>query len=966
MSPAGNLLAGKVGAVRAHLQRRAALAVALWAGAALGVALAAAWLLAGPGGWRQGSAAPLVLDLVALAAAGAVVLGTRVALGRRLAEAPLAFAMEAAAGLRPGVVRGALELGRAVPGGVSPALVEHAAVQAAEALAAPPAALAGSLGAMVGRWLRRGAAAAAGVAVVLTLLAASAPTRAARAWGGLSSPLGVLARPVLPPLSVTPGSAEVPRGADVVVRVEAPGRAVAELAWQAVGDVPRVDTLELEEGAGMRVFRALSSPVEYRARTADGAFTETFRLVPVDPLFIGEWSVQVVYPPHTGLPPEEHRGSVGALRLPEGTRLVVEGRASRPLSRAALLASDGTPALELTVAGSRFEGAWVPERSGVFPWRVEDVAGSGAETLPEPLEIRLVPDSTPEVGIPLPGRDTVLTLSLKQPLVLQARDDHGLRRLELVAYRVTAAGSSEEPRVQGLELQGTRAALARPLLDLSGWKLLPGDQVRYFARATDNAPHPGTGRSPEYALRMPDASELRREAGELLGAAAARLDELAAEAQRRAEETRDLQREAAAARPQEPGRPDSPDSGARMGYKEQEELRKALEGQQDLTAEVEALRAELAALQQAMEDAGQADPDLRRDLEELRRLMEQIAGEAEQDRLDELARGLQGQDPREADRSLRDLGREQDGLRERLERSLERFRRAALEQELRATRADAEELADRERALAAAMKEGDRPELRAAQQAALEDEARDLLARMDSLQGSLGGRGEREAARGAARAREEAVLARERMAEAREEAKRGQGARAGEKAGEAAARQRSAPAERARAQRPQGPQPAQTPPGARRPAWRPRGGTAPGRGRRPGTRRIACDPPPRSWTGRRAGWPSSSPNPPWRRCDARPTTPSRWPGDRTGCGRGWAMPRPRRSWRCAGTRRPSSRARATWREASTARRRGSWRPTRRWRRSWGGPWSRSSGPSSPWRAGGARHPGRRRRKPWTI
>ena len=41
---------------------------------------------------------------------------------------------------------------------------------------------------------------------------------------------------------------------------------------------------------------------------------------------------------------------------------------------------------------------------------------------------------------------------------------------------------------QGLDLGGARAALARPLLDLTGWGLLPGDEVRYHARAIDNAP----------------------------------------------------------------------------------------------------------------------------------------------------------------------------------------------------------------------------------------------------------------------------------------------------------------------------------------------------------------------------------------------------------------------------------------------------------------------------------------------
>jgi hypothetical protein len=800
VSPAGERLAGKVGAVRAHLARRAFAAAGLWGGAVVGVVLVAAWLLAGPGGWRQGSAMPLALDLGTLLAVAVLAQGGRTLVRRWLAEERLARAMEESAGLRAGLVQGALELNRSVPGGVSGALVERATAQTADALQGPLPVLAGALGTSVGRWVRRGSLALATVALLLALLTVAAPVRAARAWAGLSTPLGVLVEPVLAPLAVIPGSVEVPRGSDVEVRVEAPGRTAAELAWRAAGDVPHAETLALDGGVGVKLFRALSATVEYRVRTSDGAASETFRLVPVDPLFISDLRVQVAYPPHTGIPPEEHRGAVPPLRIPEGTRIVVEGRASRALSRAALLEANGSAALAFSVEQGRFDGVWVPVRSGSYSWSLLDDAGATAAALPEPLEVWLVPDSAPSVSIPIPGRDTVLALSLKQPLILEARDDYGLRRIELVAYRVTAFGDRGEPLVQGLDLGGTRAALARPLLDVSGWGLLPGDEVRYFAEAVDNAPRPGTTRSREFSLRMPDASELRRGAVEELGEVAEKLQELAGEAQRKAEETRDLQRKAAAARPEDADRPGAPSPQGAMGFEEKEELRKALEGRRELTAEVDSLRSELEVLQRSLEDAGQADPDLRGDLEKLRQLLEEIAGEHLDERMEEIARGLGGQDAREANRSLQELAKDQEELRDRLERSLEQFRRAAVEQDFRATRGEMEELAGKERALAAAMKEGDRPELRVEQQAALEKDAGDLQARMERLGERLEQLGEADSGREVEKAREQARQGQEQMGEAGEQARRGEHVQAGEKADQAADRMEAAADQLDRAQ----------------------------------------------------------------------------------------------------------------------------------------------------------------------
>ena len=69
-----------------------------------------------------------------------------------------------------------------------------------------------------------------------------------------------------------------------------------------------------------------------------------------------------------------------------------------------------------------------------------------------------------------------------------------------------------------------------------------------------------------------------------------------AEAEAKAEETRDLQREAAANRQEESNRPGRPNPQEEMGFEEKEELRRALEDQERLTGEVDSLKAELEAL----------------------------------------------------------------------------------------------------------------------------------------------------------------------------------------------------------------------------------------------------------------------------------------------------------------------------------------------------------------------------------
>ncbi|MDH5589062.1 MAG: hypothetical protein OEZ65_08960 [Gemmatimonadota bacterium] len=782
MTPYARELRDVVGSVRDHLQSRIVQGFVVWSAALVGVVLLAGWLLAGPAGWRQGSRIPLFLDAVLLVtlAVGWVLL--RALSARWLSEASLARGMDDVSRLPEGSVRGALELGRSCPEGVSEELVGLGTRRVLSRMDLDPAVLSGHLGDAVAFWRRRGVGMLAAVGVVLVLLGVADPGRSRGAWVGLATPVAVAREPEYLPVGVTPGSVEVVRGTDVVVGIEAAGRMEASVDWQVAGDVARTVSVPLVDGRGSWTFPQVSALVEYRVRTPEGATSPSYRITPVDPLFVSDLLVEVVYPPHTGMAPEEYRGDLPALRLPAGSRLHIEGRASRRLSVAEITTASGGGGISLARDGERFEGTWTPGRSGRFDWRFLDEDGGVAEIQPPPVDVLVVPDSAPAISIPVPGRDTILPVSLKQPLILESHDDYGLSRLELVAYRVTVFGERHEPTVQGLDLAGTRGALVRPLLDVSGWELLPGDTVRYFARAVDNSPARQETFTREFVLRMPGAAELRRGAEEELDAMAERLQELAAQAAEQVDETRDLQREAQG----EEAQRKSGDGSEAMDFEQREELKRALEEQKALTSDVDSMRAELEALERTMEDAGQADPGLSEDLEELRQLLEQISSDELRDKMDEIAEGLDDQQLRNAEQSLEELAKEQENFRDRLEESLESFRRAAVEQDFRATQSEMEELSQQERALADAMREADDPEKRARQQEDLQSRAEGMEERMERLEERLEKLGEERAAEAVREASQEAGSAREKMEESRRQAEQGESADAGEQADAAA------------------------------------------------------------------------------------------------------------------------------------------------------------------------------------
>ncbi len=781
LGAAGAAIGSAVEGVRAYLSRSLGLMVAGWCGAMVLAVLIVAAALAGDGGWSAGSPVPLLLAVLILGVVPAGVWHWR-RLGRHwCAEHRVTRSMDPVAGLEEGAVLGGLELARKAPPGTSPGLRALALRRVGRRLGGDAKTLSGRLGQRVQGRLRRGTVAFAVTLPAALLVTAAAPARTFSAWDGLLNPLAVLAEPVLPPVTLEPGTVDVARGAAVEVAAHAPLRDSVVLRWDVTGQITRSRTVALAGGTGATTLPPVNAEVRYWIEAPDGAESDVHILTPVDPLFVTTFSLEVTYPPHTRLPPGEYSNEMPSLSLPAGTHLRMRGEGSRAIGTGTLRDGEGRPVLSLDVGGNRFEAGWIPTRTDTYTWHFTDAAGEEAAAAPEPLALEVIPDRPPEIAIVFPGVDTIMPVDLRQPLVIHTQDDYGVERLEIVVRRVSSFGDEGEPVVNAVELAGSAGAIVRPVLDLSSWTLSPGDTIRYLARVVDNHPSRHVSESPEYRLWMGGIAELERAAQEELERTAEGVEELAEEVRRAEEEARELQqrneREADASEGRRNGQSD---------FAEREEVAQALERQDEMMQAVDSLQRELAELRDALKDAGLADPELDDRLEELEEMLGDATPEEGRDELSELSEQLAGMDPDELAAALERMAQDHERLREQLEESLRQFREAAIEQDFHATSREAQELAEEQKILADAMMEGGEEALRAAQQAALEAEAEELQLSLEELQQRLQEAGEQGAGAGVQEARHQLSQAREQMRQAAEMASQGQQQQAGQQAGQAA------------------------------------------------------------------------------------------------------------------------------------------------------------------------------------
>ena len=773
-------VARAVEAVRGYIARKLGWTVAAWVAAFALLILALAPWLAGSAGWSPGSRIPLVFALLLIAAMVVALWAWRKGLTEWGGEVSVARAMDHAAHLPAGSVLGSLELSRVLPPGTSGRLRDEALRTVSAHLDGGPEKLAGALGARVQELFRRATRSLFVLTPLIAIGVLLAPDRTLNAWRGMLAPWSVLSEPRLPPLSVTPGTVEVQRGSAVDIEVGAPGRPSVSVHWEMTGQVVQSLRIDLTDGTGSATLPPITASVRYWAQAPDGARTAVHTLTPVDPLFVSTYVIEAFYPGYTGLGAEEFRNEIPELVLPAGTRLVIRGQGSRTVAAADLRDDEGEPVLALDVEGLGFSGSWTPSRSGVYHWNFVDESGAEAAVVPDPLRLRITRDSIPQIALVSPGPDTVLPVDLRQPLVVRATDDYGLDRLEIVARRVTQFGESMEPQTRSLDLGGAPAAVARPILDVSDWGVTPGDTIRYRLQAVDIHPSGQVGATPEFVLRVPLMSELQRAAEAELDQAAERMQELAEEAARAEEEARDLMRQGEQARER---------NGQAEGaeFEEREEVGQALQRQRDMLRAVDSLQAELSELRRALNDAGLADPELREELQGLEDLLGEVdPEEGMDDATREALERLAEMDPAEMEALLEQMAQDQERMREQLEDSIDQFRQAAIEQDFRATSQEAEELAQGQELLAEAMQEGGDPELRADQQADLEERAEDLQEQLEQLQQRLDEAGEQQAGAGVQEARHQLSQARAQMQQAAQMAQQGNQQSAGDQAQEAA------------------------------------------------------------------------------------------------------------------------------------------------------------------------------------
>ena len=660
---------------------RARTAAVLLAGAGSGGALAALGVRLAP------HVAGMIAAWIAIAAVTAGAAWAAHRARRTTAPPELGRLAEREIGGRAGSVVGVL----APPPrpGVSAALLALADARAATVVerAAP------GIRRALARGTRRGVAAGVGaVALGGALFVASAPAsgRAAAFW----HPLRTLAA-ARTPVRLWVDRATVRRGDSVTVTVLVPAAARATLETRGPGEPWRAASLTLDS-VGRAVRRIGPLEADLFLRASSGGRTSGERRVTVAlPAFVADLELTARYPAYLARPEEPLVPGGDTILVPEGTVIVTNGAASVPLATAAW--RRGSALSRLAVTGTRFSGRLAPVASGTWRLDVATADGGPLEGEAPQLALRVVPDSAPVVTVPVPGRDTTLPLSLRQPLVIDVRDDHGLSRLQVVSWRVSRTGKVGDAARDSLDVSGVGdRAIVQGELDAARRGLLPGDTLRFRVEAWDNAPALHLGRSAEIALRLPSLEELRAAMRAATRGLVETADSIAGSQRDLGERTGDLAQQRARDETAGGRRPPPGAQAGTLPFQATERAQAVAREQEALEQRVQELSKAVDEIARAAQAAGIDDSAFQARLREVQQLLQRAVTPELEQRLRELQEALAKLDPDATRQALQRLAEAQQQLKDELERSRELFQRAATEGALASLAADAEDLKRRQ------------------------------------------------------------------------------------------------------------------------------------------------------------------------------------------------------------------------------------------------------------------------------
>lgn len=534
--------------------------------------------------------------------------------------------------------------------------------------------------------------------VLLLAFVISAPGPFFSATGRITQPGTSFERPAPYSLVVSPGNAELIIGGDLDVSVGVDGIAPEEppvLETIVDGELrSRFVNLAPDSVAGLiHKYENVRQAFRYRV-TSESVNSEWFEVSMVERPLVQQLNVRLSFPSYTRIPAQSLDTNIGDFAALTGTRASVNLAISGAEASRAWLEFDSGRTEELTIDGNSASTQFSVRRNDIYRVRLESPDGI-SNLSPITYRVENLPDASPSATLLAPGSLVDLNDEMLIPLLVHITDDFGFNKLDLF-YRLSDSRFGEISET----FSKSSISLTSPFqLDQDvahDWAVsasteldpVPGDIIDYYLEIWDN--DGVTGSKPAqtriFQLRMPSLAEQYEALDSSEDETQSSLEDLleaADEARNQFEELKEQLLE-------------NPDAD----FHEERLLDQLQEKQENLENSVDTIADQMQELAEQMENNDLVSEETLGMFEELQEVVDEVRTPELMDALTELQDALENMDLNQMQDALEKFEFSEDMYQERLERTLDLFKKFRVDQDMEEIEQRAEDLAETEDKLA--------------------------------------------------------------------------------------------------------------------------------------------------------------------------------------------------------------------------------------------------------------------------
>lgn len=387
-------------------------------------------------------------------------------------------------------------------------------------------------------------------------------------------------------------------------------------------------------------------------------------------------------PSYTGIPERTVEYPYPELRMYKGSTLFFNGTTNKPV-QSVFLNSSTVDSLELQLSdgSSSYSAELQPQRTDTLSFKITD-SDQLLNRNPFKTFVTIQDDQPPTVTVHEPTEPITEPDPKQLRIFFEANDDFGISKAEM-RWELTRA-FTDSPEIRSIEIPTPRNGPTEQFTqELNEFQLRPRDNLSFIIRVWDNDEFSGYkyGDSRNITIQVPSLAEYFDELEDREQTVEQDLDEVSNQFETMEQEYQEFLERLR----------ENPDSG----FEEEQMVENIQEQQEQIEDAVQNLNERFQDLRSEIENNDHISEETKRSYQELQQLMDELDDPTLREAMEELQRAMESLSPQELERAMEEVDFNEQLYKERIERTLELFKRLKMNSNLDKLASQYEDMADR-------------------------------------------------------------------------------------------------------------------------------------------------------------------------------------------------------------------------------------------------------------------------------